>query len=113
MRVNPVPIFVKIIELDMTREEAAARASIGKDTLRKIEREQMVSLKSLRRLCLSLGIKLSEVLVSDAATPSQTQRPEVLGDSRGAQANQHGDNQAGARRESTGAILPYRQRNNG
>src|SRR5689334_3340326 len=52
MRINPVPIFTKIIDLDLTREETAARARIGKDTLRKIEAGRMVSLKSVRRLCL-------------------------------------------------------------
>ena len=112
MKVNPIPIFLKIIELDMTREEAAARAKISVNTLRKIENGQLVRLKSLKRLCLSLGIKIYEVL-ENAATSAQTQGSEDLGDRRGAQANEYRNNAQGAGREGVRELLSARKRNNG
>jgi len=65
MKIDPTPIFAKLVELDMTREEACARAKISRDTLRKIEKGRLVNLKSVKRLCLSLGIKPQEVLVHE------------------------------------------------
>lgn len=96
MNINPTPIFVKLVELDLSRDEACARAKIGRDTLRKVEAGRLVNLKSLKRLCLSLGIKPQEVLVH-APAPTQTQGSEDLGDRRGSETNQHGHNAEGAR----------------
>jgi transcriptional regulator with XRE-family HTH domain len=109
MRINPVPIFLKIMDLDMTREEAAARAKIGRGTLQKIERGQMVYLKSIKRLCLSLGVPTKEVLI-DAGSPTQTERSEVLGDRGRAEEDQHGNDSPRAGRASVRELLPARKR---
>src|SRR6185503_9873261 len=112
MRIDPTEILLAMLDLEMTREETCARARISRDTLRKIEAGRLVSLKSLKRLCLCLGIKSREVLVN-AATPAQAQRPEDLGDRRGTKENEHGHNAPGARRESVRELLSARQGHHG
>jgi DNA-binding Xre family transcriptional regulator len=91
MRINPKPIFLAMLENDETRESICGKAKISRDTLRKIENGQLVQLQSIKKLCLSLGIKPKDVIFN-AATPTQTQRPEVLGDRRGKKENTDRDN---------------------
>lgn len=109
MRINPVPICLAMMELDLSHDETAARAKIGKGTLIKVKRGEMIRLKSLKRLCLSLGVPTKEVLI-DATTPTQEARPEVLGDSRGAAPDQHGHDAQGAGRARVRELLPSRPR---
>jgi DNA-binding Xre family transcriptional regulator len=109
VKLNPVPIFLAIMDLDLSIDEAAARAKIGKSTLGKIKRGEMVRLKSIKRLCLSLGVPTKEVLI-DASTPTQAEGAEVLGDSRRTEEDQHRNDAPRPSRARVRELLPSRPR---
>jgi DNA-binding Xre family transcriptional regulator len=109
MRLNPVPIFLAIMDRDLSIDEVLARAKIGWNTLDKIKRGEMVRLKSIKRLCLSLGISPKEVL-TDASAPTQEKGPTVLGDSGGPEEDQHGHDAEGVGRARVRELLPARKR---
>ena len=68
-------------EEPMTYGEVCARAHVAPETLKKIREGKLVSLKSLKRLCLSLGVNPKELIIHDVAlTP--TQGAEDLGDGK-------------------------------
>jgi hypothetical protein len=72
MRINPVPLVLAIMEHDQTYGEACARARVAPETLKKIREGKLVSLKSIKKLCLSQGVNPREVIIHDVAlTPTQ------------------------------------------
>lgn len=78
MRINPVPLMLAIMEHDQTYGEACARARVAPETLKKIRDGRLVSLKSIKRLCLSQGVNPREVIINDVAF-TQTQGTQDLG----------------------------------
>jgi len=72
MRINPVPLMLAIMEHDQTYGEVCARARVGPETFKKVREGKLVSLKSIKRLCLCLGVNPREVIINDVAfTPAQ------------------------------------------
>ncbi len=81
MRLNPVPLMLAIMATDQTYGEVCARAQVSPETFKKVRDGKLVSLKSLKRLCLCLGVNPREVIIYDVA-PTPTQGAEDLGDGK-------------------------------
>jgi DNA-binding Xre family transcriptional regulator len=101
MRINPVPIVLRIMGQDdkddpMTYGEVCGRAHIAPETLKKIREGKLVSLKSLKRLCLCLGVNPREVIIHDVAF-TQTQGAENMGDGKRAPAYFNGADKSDTR----------------
>lgn len=96
MRINPVPLMLAIMEHDQTYGEACARAHVAPETLKKIRESKLVSLKSIKRLCLSQGVNPQEVIINDVAF-TQTAGQENMGNGQRAPAHLNG-----AEQENTG-----------
>lgn len=92
MRINFAPIAAKMIEFGWTREYTCAKAGVSTDSLYKIEHNQDIySMKTVRKLCITLGIKPIEVVQNVALTPAQGQTD--LGDGKRPAAHLHGADQ--------------------